>query len=628
MIKKYLYLVLWLCALVAIGAALLYVESDLLWKVQQYNLFLYSSLFFKQTMVVPGGMLSYLGAFFTQFFYYPWMGVVMLCGWWLLLMWLTKRAFIIDDRWWALALIPVAILLTANTELGYWIYSMKLRGYYFMPTIGTTVAVALLWAYRKLTATPLWLRIAYVVTVVLVGYPLMGVYALAAALLMAVWTWRLSDKHVQSAIINVATVLALLAIPLFYYRYVYYQINLVNIYRPAVPEFTIIDSYPDYKIPYYLLALCFLVFVVIYRGAKAEPVVVKTANNSKKDAKKGKKDVKKKDWKPMLSWATQGLLVAALVAGVWHYWYKDDNFHHELRMQRCMEQADWQGILDEGVKQEMEPTRAIVMMHNLALSRLGRQCDEMYSFRRGSKRSNTPLPVYMYTTVGQQIYYQYGLLNESHRMCMEQGVNFGWTVELLQYLTRCALLGGEKQAVRKYLTILRQTQFFGSWADHIEQLLNNPEQLAQDPETGPVTHMLHYKDTKGSDDGRVEKYIMTMLSKTDSDDPYFQEQAVLGTLWTRNPDDFWPRMSRYAELHPEGVPRIFMEAACLFGHMQQLDFINDLPDQAILANFNAFMQLMEQNKGRSKPELRSLLYPQFGNTYYFEYFFLKDITYF
>ena len=208
MIKKYLYLVLWLCALVAIGAALLYVESDLLWKVQQYNLFLYSSLFFKQTMVVPGGMLSYLGAFFTQFFYYPWMGVVMLCGWWLLLMWLTKRAFIIDDRWWALALIPVAILLTANTELGYWIYSMKLRGYYFMPTIGTTVAVALLWAYRKLTATPLWLRIAYVVTVVLVGYPLMGVYALAAALLMAVWTWRLSDKHVQSAIISVATVLA------------------------------------------------------------------------------------------------------------------------------------------------------------------------------------------------------------------------------------------------------------------------------------------------------------------------------------------------------------------------------------------------------------------------------------
>ena len=603
--KLFSYIVLWILVLVAIGTALLYVESDLLWKVQQYNLFLYSSLFFKQTMIVPGGMLSYLGAFFTQFFYYPSLGVVMLCGWWLLLMWLTKRTFRISDGWCIVPLIPIAILLTANTELGYWVYFMKLRGYFFVPTIGTTVAVALLWAYRKLTATNLWLRVFYIVMVIVIGYPLMGVYALAAVLLMAVWTWRLTDKYGQCAIISGATLLALLAIPLFYYRFVYYQTNLINIYRPAVPEFTIIDSYPDYKIPYYLLVVCFLVFVVAY-----------------------KKNVKKKDRKPLLRWAVQGALLAALVYGVWHYWYKDDNFHHELRMQRCMEQADWEGILTEGTKQQAEPTRAIVMIHNLALSRLGRQCDEMYNFRRGSKRSNSPLPVYMYNTAGLQIYYQYGVLNESHRLCMENGVNYGWNVELLQYLTRCALLGGEKQVVRKYLTILRQTQFFGSWADHIEQLLNNPEQLAQDPETGPVTHMLHYVDHKGSDNGYVEKTLMTMLSKTDSDDPYFQEQAVLGALWTRNPDDFWPRMSRYAELHPEGVPRIFMEAACLFGHMQNLDFIKDMPNQDILRSFNDFMQQLEQNKGRSLTEIRKILYPQFGNTYYFEYFFLKDITYF
>ena len=603
--KLFSYIVLWILVLVAIGTALLYVESDLLWKVQQYNLFLYSSLFFKQTMIVPGGMLSYLGAFFTQFFYYPSLGVVMLCGWWLLLMWLTKRTFRISDGWCIVPLIPIAILLTANTELGYWVYFMKLRGYFFVPTIGTTVAVALLWAYRKLTATNLWLRVFYIVMVIVIGYPLMGVYALAAVLLMAVWTWRLTDKYGQCAIISGATLLALLAIPLFYYRFVYYQTNLINIYRPAVPEFTIIDSYPDYKIPYYLLVVCFLVFVVAY-----------------------KKNVKKKDRKPLLRWAVQGALLAALVYGVWHYWYKDDNFHHELRMQRCMEQADWEGILTEGTKQQAEPTRAIVMIHNLALSRLGRQCDEMYNFRRGSKRSNSPLPVYMYNTAGLQIYYQYGVLNESHRLCMENGVNYGWNVELLQYLTRCALLGGEKQVVRKYLTILRQTQFFGSWADHIEQLLNNPEQLAQDPETGPVTHMLHYVDHKGSDNGYVEKTLMTMLSKTDSNDPYFQEQAVLGALWTRNPDDFWPRMSRYAELHPEGVPRIFMEAACLFGHMQNLDFIKDMPNQDILRSFNDFMQQLEQNKDRSFAEIRKMLYPQFGNTYYFEYFFLKDITYF
>jgi hypothetical protein len=55
--RKIKPIALWLVALLVIAIILLNVESDLLWKVQQRNLFLYSSLFFRQTMVVAGGML-------------------------------------------------------------------------------------------------------------------------------------------------------------------------------------------------------------------------------------------------------------------------------------------------------------------------------------------------------------------------------------------------------------------------------------------------------------------------------------------------------------------------------------------------------------------------------------------
>ena len=653
--RKIKPIALWTGALLAVAVALLYAESDLLWKVQQNDLFLYSALFFKQQMVVSGGMLSYMGAFFTQFFYYPWLGVVMLCGWWLLLLWLTKRTFCIPDKWTVATLIPVAILLIANMDLGYWVYTMKLRGYFFLPTIGTTAAVALLWAFRKLPQQS-WIRIIYIVAVVMAGYPLMGVYALAAALLMGIWTWRLSKDRRQNTIISAVALLAMLAFPLFYYRFVYYQTNLTDIYRTAIPLFSIKDDYPVFYTPYYLLAVCFLAFVIIFSGKSSEtPQKAENISNlnscdskaeksskvernskaekvKKKNSKTGKSDkTGKKEKAPVPQWAVQGILLAGVVWGVWYFWYKDENFHHELRMERCIEQADWEGVLEEGRSQQSEPTRSIVMMHNLALSRLGRQCDEMYDFAKGSQRSNTPLPVFMYNTAGRLIYYQYGMLNESHRMCMEEGVSFGWTVELLQYLTRCSLLSGERQAVRKYLTILRQTQFYGSWADHIEELLNSPEQLANDKETGPITHMLHYKDHKGSDDGYVEKYLMMQLAEADSDDPYFQEQAVLATLWNRDPVNFWPRMSRYAQLHPKShVPRIFMEAACLFGHMQNLDFIQNLPDKNVLNNYNSFMQQMQQlqNEGRSFNEMRKLMFPYFGNTYFYEYFFLKDITYF
>jgi hypothetical protein len=349
-------------------------------------------------MVTSGGMLSYLGTFFTQFFYHPWIGVVMLCSWWWLLMWLVKRTFQIPDRWMVLTLIPVGCLLIANMNLDYWIYVMKLKGYFFSATIGTTAGVALLWLFRILPHN-LWLRIGFIVLTAAIGYPLMGAYALTTVLLMGIWTWRLTDSRKENICLSAVALLTCIVIPLVYYRYVYYQTHFNDIYLTALPTFTITETLHTYYIPYYLLALYFL-FMVVVPLNPTKPI---------------------KPIKPIL---LQSLLLAALIACVWHFWYKDDNFHHELRMQRCIEQADWQGVIDEGKKQKGEPTRAIVMMHNLALSRLGLQCDLMYRFPKGSKKPNTPLPVFMYNIAGHLIYYHYGVMNECHRICMEEGVEY------------------------------------------------------------------------------------------------------------------------------------------------------------------------------------------------------------
>ena len=614
-------LALWTGVLAVIAAALLYFESDLLWKVQHFNLFLFSSLFFKQQMIVPGGMLSYLGTFFTQFFYYPWLGVVLLCGWWLLLTWMVKRTFRITERWYALALLPVAILLVNNMDLGYWHYLMKLKGYFFLPTIGTTAAVGLLWVFRAVNkfqvsgflhlkvqaseARSKFLSSLFVFITCAVGYPLLGAYALAAVLLMGIWTWRLSSDKTQNIITSLAAVLSIVAIPLLYYRFVYYQTYLGYIYRAALPVFSISEDYPEFYTPYYALAACGLAFVLVNLSST------------------GKK------MKPLWTWCLQAVIVVVLFFGVKHFWYKDANFHHELVMQRCIENLDWEGVLQEGAKQEGEPTRAIVMMRNLALSRLGRQAEEMYNFPKGSKKSNTPLPMFMYKVAGRLIYYNYGQMNECHRMCMEECVETGWKAEHLKYMARCAFFCQEPQAARKYLDLLKQTLFYGDWAEHFQQLVDNPGQITQDRETGPITHMLHYDNVLSADNGYVEKNLMTQLSQLDADDFYFQQQALLGAMWTRNPDDFWNRFAHYIELLPgDYVPRIYQEAAYLFANMQQRPDREEMPlDPSVKKSFHDFMSTMQQY--RSMPQqMRSALYTSFGNTYFFEYFFLKDITYY
>lgn len=213
---------------------------------------------------------------------------------------------------------------------------------------------------------------------------------------------------------------------------------------------------------------------------------------------------------------------------------------------------------------------------------------------------------------------------------MEEGVEYGWSVELLQYMVRNAIFTNEKQVAKKYLNLLRKTQYYGDWADHMESLINNPELLSSDMETGPITHMLNYADIQSQGDSYVEKNLMTMLSETNSNDPYFQEQAVLGAMWTRNTSNFWARFEQYLNLHPNRpVPRIFQEAAYLFGNMEQLSFTEELPiDRSVKENFQGFMQMMQQCQGRPNGQQRKYLYQRYGTTYYFEYFFLRDITYY
>lgn len=590
---------LWLGALLVGAFAMLYYEADLLWKVQQHNVFLNTVLFFKQQMVVPGGMLSYLGTFLTQHFYYPWVGVIMLCALWLLLMWLTKRAFNIPEHWIVLTLIPVAILLVANMDLGYWVYVIKLRGYFFVPTLGVIAGAALLWAFQKLPEK-LWLRAAFVALVAIAGYPLMGIYALATVVLMGVLAWR----KWQLGTVALASVIM---VPLMYYRFVYYETNLIDIYRTALPVFSISEDYPEYYYPYYVLALYFLLLTLI-------------SHREWKDSRH-----------PVMDWVKQGVVLVVVVSCVYHFWYKDANFHHELRMQRCVEQADWEGVIAEGTKQEGEPTRSIVMMHNLALSRLGRQCDEMYSFPKGSSKPNTPLPIYMYHVAGRMMLYQYGMMNECHRICMEDGVEYGWNVELLRYMARCAIFSNEKQAARKFLDILRETTYYGSWADHMEALMNDTKLLAADAETGLVMRMQHYTDRLDAVEGKVERCIMTTLADHDADDLYFQEQAVLGAMWTRDPNSFWPRFDHYVQLNGEDKmpPRIFQEAAWLFANMQGMDGLDEwslLP--GVKERFASFMRQLQQYSKTRDAKIRAFLYQNYGNSYYFEYFFLKDITYY
>lgn len=629
-LKDHASIIVWLISLAVVAGLLLSYEKHVLWLVQEQSLFLDTSQFFSQQMVVPGGLLVYIGCFLTQLLYHPVLGVTVLCALWLLLMWLLRRAFMVGERWASLLVVPVALLLIANVDMGYWVYPIKLKGWYFDATVGVMVIAALLWAFRVLSAYRIWRRVLIVVTVA-AGYPLFGTYAIAAAVLMGLWCWRLDKDRWQALVDCILAVLMVVAIPLLCYQYVYNQVNMANLWWTGLPIFKIIDEYPEFYVPYALLGACLLILTVgkwntVAKQEQSAPSPVTTERKrTQKNSKKQKSSSKKySGW-----WQTAIVIIvlAATVYGVNAAWMKDENFHHETAMKHFIEQTRWEDVLAEADKQQDMPTRGVVVMRNLALSRLGRQSTEMYRYRNGSKQPASPFPFQLSMMIGNLLYYNYGMFNDCHHMCVEAGVEFGWHVEQLKYMARCNLMNDEVNAMLKYTRLLKHTLFHGEWADNMEKL-QKPELKRKDRETGPIMHTMHHYDNVGADHGYAEKYLMNHLAVIDCDDPEFQEQCVLATLWTKSSLHFWYRFKRYLELNPgKPVPRYFMEAAYLYTTEEKKALFNMSFDEGVKKTYQEFIDQLPKYDGMDIDDVRSALYPRFGDTFFFDYYLMDDLKF-
>ena len=463
------------------GVLLVVFESDYLYRVQEQNLFLHTPLFFEQKMVTAGGLLTWTGAYLTQFLYYPMLGAGLLCLFWAFLIWLLKRTFRLSPQQMVVTLVPVACLLIADTCLGYWIFYLKLRGYFFDATIGTIVAVGLAWAYRSLPQKT-YLRTAFVPFATCVSYIFFGFYGLWATMLMATMAWCFDSPRPTDSLI---AVVSMVAVPFVCYYTLFHQTNIVNIFWVGLPVFaTSQGSHPAYYLPYMVLVASTMMMAVASQRSLSLNDYLKHPSL----------------WK--------GVCGLFIVIAVVLFWYKDDNLHRELSMMRNIERQDWQQVLVKAKGAKGEPTRAMCIMQNLALFRLGLPAEDMLSFPKGAKHPNAPFPVRMVHTYGKLLYLQYGVPNYCYRWCMEDGVEYGWTAATLKLMVKCSLLNGETTAAQRLLNLLKKTDFHRSWAYQYEDYLHNPRLVPQDEELRSILPLLRADDFLTADQSQFELFLI------------------------------------------------------------------------------------------------------------------------
>ena len=653
---------------VLLWGVLVFYESALLRRIDNLSLFLYDDLYFEGMTSVPAGMLSYVGCYLIQFFHYPALGAAIYVSMLYLVYFLTRKAFAIPREYALLAMMPVFALLASNTQLGYWIFYLKLPGYYYVAVLAVVLSLLAMWAYRKLGNV--W-RMPFLLVWVFVGYPVMGVYALASALLMAIMGLFMALRDKNSRIFAVATfAIALMLVyfvPRYFYYYYYDTVDLDLVYYMGVPvqewwlgavaeaehdTESFWHSMAVFKIPFYVLLLSFLLLAAsLYLRC-----------------------VKALRWKYMVCLPYVALL-ACLLFGL-RYWYNDDNFRIENKQNLAMWEGDWKAVVEYASETEL-PTRQIVVNKNMAMLRVGLGKKGFFGAGDNAVLPNPPMVVKMQHVSGYDTYFYYGKMNYCYRWCMENSVEYGWRPEYLKNAVRSMIATGEYKLAKRYIRILKHTLFHDEWAERMEQLIENPQKIAEDKEFKLPVQFYNYNDILTSEES-IEEFVMSNVNAaaraeelnmlmfkaiTEGDVESFRHYAdehkgisvdyrnasMMMPLVKKDKElffiylDAYLRAFNYNESSTDvKLPRACREAVSLFmaldgGRTMQMSpgLLKGISDYEM--NFKSFhdkVKQIETNLKGKYPDITEQrlnaiaaeqLKRQFGETYYYYFFFVKGI---
>ncbi len=595
---------------VVLWVLLSFYEQSQMVRIEAQSLFLFDEIFFDNMMKSPAGLLAYAGCFLTQFLYYPVLGAAIFVMLLLLLFFLVKRVFSIPKKFLLLALVPSVFIVASNTQFGYLIYHIKHPGWYFVTVIGAIVALLAIWLYRKLS----WkLSIPFLLLWVCLGFPLFGVFALFSALCMGAISISESVKKgtgisFASVLPFIVALLLAVAVPLFYY-YQYSTVAIENIHLSGLPVYHLAvgsESFTHSLIPYWIpfvLLFFYIFFLAIYSNR------IKVGTRKKN--------------------AFCLLLVAVFILGFQYmYWYNNTNFRIENQQDCAMWNGEWRSVADYARNTEL-PSRQIVLNRNIALLYLGTAGSEMFTYPDGSSEIDAPMNVHLTHTGGMMSYYCYGRFNFCYRWCVENAVEYGWKVEYLKHSVRSMLLSGEYTVAERYINILKHTLFHKSWAEHYEKFLNKKEIIEKVPEFAMPLQMAHFPDMLDVDDSFVEVYLLKNIPSylyTDTP-PLYAEAALMSVLTRKDRKLFWNTLVAYLSGRNQvRLPIHYQEAIVLFSNLDRNVDASQIPiDEGVRMRFSSFMKRAKSYKGMKEKEIAHHFKDDFGDTYWYFYFFVRDI---
>lgn len=653
----------WVCFLFFAVVAYIYLavfNEEYLFGCQEHSIWQNNEEFFADRMRVVGGFSQWLGCYLTQYFYHPWAGTLILIALWAGIYWLTLKVFRISNRWSAVALAPVVLLLCSEINLGYWMYYIKLPGYWFTYTVAILIMLLGMYICNLYKG---YVR-ALLIGLYVVGlYPLIGFWSLCGAGYMALQQLTGADdeqqhnwKDISRYLAVIVAVAAIIFVPKFYYQH-YTAERVEDVYTVMLPIFQN-DKYIEAA--KHMLFIFIAVIPLVYILPMNLTII--SGNKASKTRDAGKS--------PLFAVFTTIILLVGYYLIISYNHFDDKNFQTELKMYRHLSDCDWEGALEASRESQGPHTRQMIMGQNIALFHLGNIGNTMFkydnrtiqptvwTYKKSAEKKKfddekykdkdpkeiignlerDSIHVNLCNTCGPLYYFYYGKTNFATRWCIENGVEYGFRVDDYKNLIRCAMMAGEDNVAAKYIDILRCTTFHKDWAEKRLAMLHDRKVYEATKEYKCVKPMYDaFKNALDGDQGLVEVYLINYFCHMNLSDPKFQEACLAFSLIQKDISLFWPRFFKYAELHEkEAMPIHYQEAAYLFGDLEKKVDTSNMPfDKNLIVNRyasfkNVTDRLLRQYSGMYKGDALNRkvgedCFAQFGDTYWWFYYFSRGV---
>lgn len=355
-------------------------------------------------------------------------------------------------------------------------------------------------------------------------------------------------------------------------------------------EYLEIQLLPDYYINYAWMIFCVILLVVVFISFALSFLNSKT----------------QKDIASVLCF---GALFFTLSCNMPDNTDKQNRMLNELSF--LSDEEQWDAIINKYKNRNINDYISLNYL-NMALAKKGMLADNMFTFdQKGPKSLVTPWNRTLYMdNLLCDIHFMTGdlAMSESYALDAMTQSKRGGNTRALRRLVQINLLRGEYALAGKYIALLEQMPFYKEWADEYSGYLSEPERIADNPE---LKGKIVPPDSLDN--------LMSLMTTEKLWNVHAAENRIgweyLGCyyLLDKNLSKF---NSYIEESGVEHLPRHFQEALLIEGS----DSVsNNLVSDKTRQRFESFRKVMahfSKNNGDV-----SAIYNEFGDTYWFYYYF-------